>query len=68
MNFAIKIKEKLEKEGLSVKLTRTLFSLKENEHFDEYNTHGRAIIPHENHAKYVFSLHTNSSPTNKTNG
>lgn len=68
MNFAEKIKNNLEKKGIKVKLTRTKNSLKKDEYLNEYNKHGRAIIPYEVHAKYVFSLHTNSSSSTKTNG
>lgn len=68
MEFSNNLKEELEKYGIKVKLTRTKNSLKPNEYFNEYNEHGRAVISHEVHAKYVFSFHTNSSSSNLTNG
>ena len=64
LEYANKIKEKLEEKKIKVKLTRTKDSLKDNEYFDEYNDGGRAVIPHEVNAKYLFSLEANSS-TNK---
>ena len=64
LDFANKIKEKLEEKKIKVKLTRTKDSLNDNEYFDEYNDGGRAVIPHEVNAKYLFSL-TASSSTNK---
>ena len=61
LEYANKIKEKLEEKKIKVKLTRTKDSLKDNEYFDEYNDGGRAVIPHEVNAKYLFSLEANSS-------
>lgn len=65
MDIATKVKEELEKEGILVKLTYEKDSLSENEKLNEYGVHGRAVIPKEVNAKYVFSIHLNSG--NNTN-
>ena len=66
--MAEKVKELLEKQSIKVKLTRTKDSLSETQYFDEYNDGGRAVISHEVHAKYLFSLQVNSSKKISTNG
>lgn len=68
LEMANKIKEKLEKNNLKVKLTRTEDSLADDEYFDEYNDGGRAVIPKENNAKYTFSLELSSSKNSSTSG
>lgn len=68
LDLALKLKESLEKVGLKVKLTRDETTLKDNEYFGEYGNGGRAQISHEVYAKYLFSLHLNSSTSSKVNG
>lgn len=68
MNLAVKLKNKLENNGFSVKLTREEGQLTKNDLLDEYGTNGRAVIPYEVHAKYVISLHMNSSEATSVNG
>lgn len=68
LDIAEKVKELLETKKIKVKLTRTKNSLSENEYFDEYNDGGRAVIPHEVHAKYLFSFQVNRSKNSKTQG
>ena len=68
MNFSLLLKSKLEDSGYSVKLTRDKDSLGEKDYFDEYNEHGRAVIPYEVGAKYVFSIHMNSSDSTNVRG
>lgn len=68
MDIAQLLANKLEKEGLKVKLTRTKDSLDDDEYFDEYDKGGRAVIPHEVHAKYVLSIHVNSNESKYVNG
>lgn len=68
MDIAQLLANKLEKEGLKVKLTRTKDSLDDDEYFDEYNKKGRAVIPHEVHAKYLLSMHINSNDSKYVNG
>ncbi len=60
-DLAIKVKNILEKEGLKVKLTRDANTLAKDEKLPEYGIHGRAVIPGEVHAKYLFSFHLNSN-------
>ena len=50
------LKEKLKELGLKVKLVR-----EDDEYIDAYDKEGRAVIPNEVKAKYVFSIHLNSS-------
>lgn len=61
LELAMKVKEKLEASGLKVKLTREEGQLNKNEKLAEYGVHGRAVIPYEVKAKYVFSIHFNSN-------
>lgn len=68
MDIALKIKDILEQDGIKVKLTYEKDSLKKNEKLDEYGEHGRAVIPHEVKAKYLFSIHLNSSNDKDING
>lgn len=57
--LATTIGEKLEKAGYSVGYTRE--DVDNNTLIEEYNEHGRAVVPSEKHAKYVISVHFNSS-------
>lgn len=68
LDLALKLKESLENVGLKAKLTRDETTLKDNEYFGEYGSGGRAQISHEVYAKYLFSLHLNSSTSSKVNG
>jgi len=65
-NLSVLMKEKLEAEGYSVVLTRD--ELDSNTLLDEYNAGGRAVIPSEVYAKYVFSVHFNSNTISSVNG
>ena len=73
MAIANKVKDKLKDAGYKVKLTRKDNQFTDSEYFEEYNVTGvdytgRAIIPQEVHAKYVVSLHVNSSNASYVNG
>lgn len=68
LDIAEKVKELLEKENIKVKLTRTKDSLSEREYFEEYNSGGRAVIPQEVNAKYLFSFKVNSNNNPTTRG
>lgn len=68
MKFALSLKEKLENYGIKVKLTRDENQLNLNEKLNDYGKHGRAVIPHEVHAKYLFSIHMNSNSSVYVNG
>lgn len=61
LNIANKLKEQLEENGFKVKLTHEIGQLSENDRLEEYGVHGRAVIPREVNAKYLFSIHLNSS-------
>ena len=68
LELAMKVKEKLEASGLKVKLTREEGQLTKNEKLAEYGVHGRAVIPYEVKAKYVFSIHFNSNTYTSVHG
>ena len=62
------IKEKLESTGMKVKLTHEVGQLSTNEKLPEYGVHGRAVVPYEVKAKYLFSIHFNSNSLASVNG
>ena len=68
MDISKRIAKGLENNGFRVKLTRGINSLDSDEYFEEYNAGGRAVISHEVYAKYVFSIHANSSDSSKVKG
>lgn len=68
MDIAIKVKDKLEDYGFKVKLTHNKGQLKSDDRLEEYGNGGRAVISSEVKAKYLFSLHLNSSSSSKVNG
>ncbi len=68
MDISKKIKENLEKKNIKVKLTHDEGDLTKNEVMDEYNKHGRAVIPNEVKSKYTFSIHINKSTSSKVRG
>ena len=68
LNMAKELKEKLENEGFTVKLTRDDDTLASDEWFDEYGKGGRSQISHEVYAKYLISIHLNSSISSSVNG
>lgn len=68
LDIAKLLKEDLTKKGFTVKLTRDEDTLKEDEWFEEYGKNGRAQISHEVYAKYLFSVHINSSTSSKVKG
>ena len=55
LDYSLKLKELLEKQGLKVALTRSEDILTE-----EYGENGRAVLPNKVKSKYTFSLHLNS--------
>lgn len=55
LDYSLKLKELLEKQGLKVALTRSEDVLTE-----EYGEKGRAVLPNKVKSKYTFSLHLNS--------
>lgn len=68
MDLAVKVKKLLEDKGFKVKLTHEPGQLTKNDKLNEYGVHGRAVVPYEVHAKYLFSLHMNSSVATSVNG
>lgn len=68
MDISKKIKSNLEEAGLKVKLTHEEDELTKNDILDEYNEHGRAVIPNEVKSKYTFSIHINKNTSSKVRG
>lgn len=68
MELADLLYKKLKETGMKVKLTREDGELTKNEKLPEYGVHGRAVIPYEVKAKYVFSIHFNSNYYSSVNG
>lgn len=68
IDIATKVKTKLESLGLKVKLTHSQGDLSTDEVLDEYNAHGRAVIPNEVKSKYTFSIHINKSTSSRVSG
>lgn len=57
-----KVKEKLEKHGLRVKLTRG--DLSDSERLPNYGENGRVNVANESKAKYLLAIHLNSNDYN----
>lgn len=68
MSISKKVKESLESAGVKVKLTHDEGDLSSNDVLDEYNEHGRAVIPNEVKSKYTFSIHINKNVSSKVRG
>jgi len=68
MKLALSLKDKLESYGVRVKLTREENQLTLNETLPNYGIHGRAVIPYEVKAKYLFSIHLNSNTYSSVGG
>ena len=68
MDIAVKLKKQLEDYGFKVKLTHDENQLSNEEKLPEYGVHGRAVIAREVNAKYLFSIHLNSSEASYVNG
>ena len=68
MDIAIKLRKSLEEHGFRVKLTYEEDQLSDEDKLPEYGVHGRAVIPREVNAKYLFSIHLNSSNYSDING
>ena len=62
------IKEKLEENNFTVKLTHDDGELSNSELLDEYNKGGRAVIPNEVKSKYTFSIHFNKNAYKSVSG
>lgn len=63
LSTSLLIKEELEEMGLKVHITRD-----EDAYLSSYGTVGRAVLPNNNHTKYSFSIHFNSSYGTPTSG
>lgn len=63
LDYVLELKEKLEKQGLKVALTRS-----EDIKVEEYGENGRAVVPNKVKSKYTFSIHLNSTASEVRNG
>lgn len=61
------LKNKLEAKGFKVKMTHD-GNIPNNETMNNYDENGRAVIPQKLKAKYLLSIHLNSSSANYVNG
>lgn len=68
MKIALDLQKKFQKNGFTVKLTYEDGQLSKNEKLNDYGLHGRAVIPFEVKAKYLFSIHLNSNVSSKVHG
>lgn len=68
LKIANKLKKELEELGFKVKLTHEDGQLSSSEKLKDYGTNGRATIPYEVNAKYLFSIHMNSNYYEYVNG
>lgn len=68
MAISLQVKENLETAGFKVKLTHEEDELTKNDLLDEYNKHGRAVIPNEVKSKYTFSIHINKNTAKSVRG
>lgn len=68
MKIALNLKQKFEKNGVKVKLTREENQLSNNEKLNDYGIHGRAVIPYEVNSKFLLSIHLNSNYYSYVNG
>ena len=68
MDIAVKLKNSLEEYGFKVKLTHEEGQLSSTDRLEEYGTHGRAVVPREVNAKYLFSIHLNSNNSSSVSG
>ena len=68
MNISLKLQKEFTKKGFTVKLTHEEGQLSKNEKLNDYGAHGRAVIPYEVKAKYLFSIHLNSNVSSKVHG
>jgi len=59
LEYTLSLKEKLENLGYKIKLTRD-----QDKTIDTYGINSRTSIPYESKAKYLFSIHFNSSEKN----
>jgi len=68
MNIGLKLKDYLESKNVKVKLTHNKDDIPSDKTMDEYNEHGRAVIPNEVNSKYTFSIHINKNTVSSVKG
>lgn len=68
MSISLKLKKYLEDNNIKVKLTHDEDDISKEKVMDEYNEHGRAVIPNEVKSKYTFSIHINKNSYSSVKG
>ena len=68
MDISLKLKKYLEDNDFKVKLTHDKNDISSDKTMDEYNEHGRAVIPNEVKSKYTFSIHLNKNESSSVKG
>lgn len=68
MRIGLKLKSYLEENNIKVKLTHNKNDIPSDKTMDEYNKHGRAVIPNEVKSKYTFSIHINKNISTSVRG
>ena len=68
MDISLGVKNYLEKNGYTAKLTHDKNDIAKDEVMDKYNKHGRAVIPNEVKSKYTFSIHMNKNDYSSVRG
>lgn len=68
MNISLKLKDYLTTNNIRVKLTHDKDDIPSDKTMDQYNEHGRAVIPNEVKSKYTFSIHINKNTSTSVRG
>ena len=68
IDIALDLKKFIEKKGYSVKLTHDRNDIDSDKTMNQYDEHGRAVIPNEVKSKYTFSIHINKNNSSFVNG
>ena len=68
MNISLKLKDYLTTNNIRVKLTHDKDGIPSDKTMDQYNEHGRAVIPNEVKSKYTFSIHINKNTSTSVRG
>ena len=68
MDISLDLKKYIEKKGYSVKITHDRGDIASDKTMDQYDEHGRAVIPNEVKSKFTFSIHINKNNSSYVNG
>lgn len=68
MEISRMVADNLVNSNIKVKLTHEENDIPSDQVMEEYNTHGRAVIPNEVKSKYTFSIHINKNVSTNVHG